>query len=239
MGRADLAAEVKRLRETDGLQFRQIAETLGISRSYANSLYRDPTGDLDRSRKDAYGGVCEDCGGPTSGADGPAHVARFCSHCAPNQYLRKWTAETVIAAIQHWATEHGKPPAATDWLSKNRNDGGTYEYPPAGAVYKNSHKARHAPFEHWADAIEAAGFPRPIRGQYERKATHMSSTFTRTYLVFTVNGDGLTLIGETEAQTNQQAIEALANGEGKYASVTKSSLQTYTLAPKLVASREP
>jgi hypothetical protein len=237
MGRAELAADVRRLRETHGLRFDQIGERLGISRTYANALFLDPTGDTDRARKDAYGGVCEDCGGPTSGSEGPSKVAQFCLHCAPNRQNRKWTRETVIAAIQHWAAEHGKPPRASDWNNARRNNG-NYEYPPATSVYKSDRS--RAPFETWADAIEAAGFPRPLRGQHERKAAHMTSTrFTRTYIVFSVNGDGLSIIGETEAATNQEAIEALAGDAGKYASVAKATLQTYTLAPKLVASREP
>lgn len=214
---------------------------LGLSRSYTYSLIHDPDGTQDRARKDSYAGVCETCGGPTSGADGPAEAPRFCRHCAPAHYQTKyWTYERVVAAIQLWAELHdGRPPRATDWLkgAKRRNVNG-HKFPPASAVYRGSGLAS-APFEYWADAIEAAGFPRPQRGQYERTPT-MPGRGERTYLVFTVNGDGsLKLFGETDAPSNQEAIEALATDAGTYASVAKGSLQTFTLKPRLVATKVP
>ena len=51
------AAEVLRLRD-EGLKGTQIAERLGISRSLAASLLKDPTGEKERLRKKAYCGTC-------------------------------------------------------------------------------------------------------------------------------------------------------------------------------------
>jgi hypothetical protein len=61
-----------------------------------------------------------------------------------------WSKDTIIAAIQRWATEHGAPPTANSWSKKQ--DG----CPACSTVLKH--------FGSWANAIEAAGFPRPVRG---------------------------------------------------------------------------
>jgi hypothetical protein len=223
----------------DGFNSRQIAERLGISYTYVRDLISDPTGEKMQARRDSYQGVCEMCGGPTCGSDGPAKAPRFCSTCAPSHYTPKyWTEERVLAAIRLWADIHGRPPSATEWLNGRRNDG--YEprtFPPASAVYRSSGLVS-APFEYWADAIEAAGFPRPRKGQYERTPTVPGRT-ERTYLVFTVNDQGdLSLLGETDAATNQEAIEVVASEAGRYAAVAKGSLMTFSLKPRLVASKE-
>lgn len=68
---------------------------------------------------------------------------------------RKWTKETVIKAIQDWAAEHGRPPTSPEWHNASP-DG---KYPCFRSVYGPEAEGR--PFPKWADAIEAAGFPRP------------------------------------------------------------------------------
>ena len=67
--RLELAERVRLLRE-DGLTQREIAERLGITRSWAAELDNDPDGLKARARKDSYAGVCVDCGAATSGSDG-------------------------------------------------------------------------------------------------------------------------------------------------------------------------
>jgi hypothetical protein len=230
------AAQVAELR-AQGLGFLEIARALGISRSYASTLYHDPDGSLDRARKEAYGGICIDCGGPTSGAEGPAHVAERCLHCTPNAN-RKWTPETVVAAIQEWARRRGQSPTANEWLHGGKVvDPDGYEFPAASSCYRSSSKL-NPPFETWADAIEAAGFPRPRVGWKRPKEKIM--TATRPYLVFrTQEDDSLALVGEVIAENSQKAVEMCANGSGEYAAVAKGSLQKFTLQQRWSAVREP
>ena len=109
--RAEQAATLK----AQGLNGLQIAERMGISRSYAYSLLNDPDGSGERQRKTKYDGVCKDCGGRTVG-DGGLPPER-CAPCSI-EYQRssaKWTKETIIAAIHEWVRLAGRAPAATDW----------------------------------------------------------------------------------------------------------------------------
>lgn len=163
--RLALGARAIELRE-QGWLIRPIAEELGISRSYASALIHDPDGTQARARKDRYGGNCEVCGKATTGSDGPGTAPKRCVQHAILEHERRWNRETVIGAIQHWAAEHdGKPPNAQEWLYR---DGELKaRYPAANSVY-NSSGNKNAPFKSWADAIEAAGFPRPQVGKYER-----------------------------------------------------------------------
>lgn len=143
-----------------------IARALGVSGSFVSALVNDPTGDGERERKRRYQGVCIDCGGPTQGGDGRGPKAsRRCASCARKFQIdqRYWTRERVIDAIQRFARENGRPPYATDW-SHAPGAG----YPFASQVYRGSRSQKNSPFASWADAIEAAGFPRPLTGQYPR-----------------------------------------------------------------------
>jgi hypothetical protein len=232
--RAERAEAVHRLL-SQGYNGIEISRMLSLSRSYTYSLIHDPTGEQDRARKDAYAGVCEDCGNPTNGSDGPGKAPKLCNHCAPKRE-KYWTRERVIEAIQLWARLHdGKPPVATDWLvGAAMRDVGGHRFPPASSCYRGS-GLESAPFEYWADAIEAAGFPRPRIGHYER--TLMPGRAERTYLVFKVDNEQLSLVGEAVATSNQEAVETAAMGKGKFASVAKGSLLFFDLEPRLVASK--
>lgn len=163
--RSDWYAEVKSLYDS-GMTGTAIAERLGVGHSFVYSLLNDPDGARERERKSRYQGVCIDCGGPTNGADGrganAAQRCEKCSHAHQAETQRIWTRETIIEAIQRFAREHGRPPLASDWNHAERGDG----YPPATACYQGANP--NAPFPYWADAIEAAGFPRPHVGGYER-----------------------------------------------------------------------
>lgn len=156
--RARIAVKLR----AEGKTADQIAALLGCSRSYAAQLYGDPDGIQDFQRKRRYAGTCERCGGPTSGANGRALAAKICGECAHilGHEGRYWTRERVIEAIQRFAAEHGRPPTANDWNHGGRGEG----YPPVGSCYGR----KTTPFIYWADAIEAAGFPRPVSGHYKR-----------------------------------------------------------------------
>jgi hypothetical protein len=236
--RAQVAAALR----AEGLLQREIAERMGLSRSYTSALLADPTGDADKARKDRYRGVCEACGGPTTGAEGPAKTPRFCCHCAPN-LLRKWTPERIVEAAREWARRYGHAPNVHDWSHRSVDPDG-YEFPPATSCYDNGTGETRPPFESWADVIAAAGFPRPSLGINRRDNQHLwevsnmsPKALTRPYLVFRVEEDGrLALHCETQARTTAEAIEQSVEETGTFAAVAKSSLTEYQVASRLVAS---
>ena len=158
-----LAAEVREMRE-HGAKFAEIARALGISHSYASELYHDPTGEKGRLRKQGYAGRCAFCGNPTTGANGRANAPRLCIKCSAriSQQARVWNRENVIKAIQAWAEDHGRPPLAMDWIRTGVTSSGV-PHPGFSSVYRYKHSSS-APFASWADAVEAAGFPRPRVG---------------------------------------------------------------------------
>jgi hypothetical protein len=203
--RLALAARVRELRD-QGLFQREVAEQLGISRSYAAALDTDPEGKQQRARRDSYDGVCVDCGGVTK-SDGTSRPSARCSACAEalQSADRKWTRETVVDAIQRFAALHGRPPTASEWLTSDPVSG----YPPRSAVYQSNGHNRSSPFQLWADAIEAAGYPRPRVGQYQRppkKEGAMSRT--RRFIVLEETDEGLWKAYNGIAALNEQlAIE--------------------------------
>lgn len=120
----------------------------------------------ERCRKAQYGGTCVDCGAPTYGGNGQAKAPERCLLCrATYQHeARRWTREAVVAAIQAWTAEHGRPPTATDWNSAMARAASRPErpddFPPVATVQRE--------FGSWANAVEAAGFDRPRPGVYGR-----------------------------------------------------------------------
>lgn len=114
--RQRLAREAADLRAA-GLPAREIAEALGISRSYAAELIADPSGTKAKQRKQRYAQPCVDCGEPTSGGEGRREEPRCVPCAAARAGLENmiWTPERVIAAIQEWVALYGDPPAIPDW----------------------------------------------------------------------------------------------------------------------------
>ena len=233
--REEQAQRVRALRD-EGLLQREIAEQVGVGRSYVSDLLRDPFGELARQRKESYRGECEICGGPTDGSNGPAKAPKLCAICLPGT-LKIWTREKVIETIQEWARRRGRPPKANEWIRSIIDPDG-YKFPPRTAVYV-SQEGSTAPFSMWADAIASAGFPRPRRGDYPRKRREIMSS-TREYVVMEEDSEGrLSIVGETVAGTNQEAVENVVTSAGRYLSIAKASFQRFDLAPKLVASKVP
>jgi len=163
--RAQRYAEAARL-QAKGLYAREIAAVMGVSESYVCDLFHDPDGSKDRARKNSYGGTCVRCGSRTSGSNGRAKAPKICGACSRlrQHEQRYWTRERVIAAVQRWAAEYGRPPRSGEWSAGNPDRW----WPTPSSVYRGS-DSPGAPFAYWADAIEAAGFPRPLVGRYERK----------------------------------------------------------------------
>lgn len=115
--RRELAQLVKELRAR-GMLGREIADELGISRSYAFELIADPSGRDGARRKRNYRGVCQGCGHATTGCNGPGKAPRFCSTCAPDGHSA-WPPEVVIAALQAFHAEHGVVPRSVDCTRAN------------------------------------------------------------------------------------------------------------------------
>jgi len=62
-----------------------------------------------------------------------------------------WTRDEITEAIQNHALQHGAPPTSTDWAKAAPGR-------PSADLVKRRFGGS------WADAIVAAGFPRPLRG---------------------------------------------------------------------------
>lgn len=80
--RLEKAREAARLRDEEGLNGIQIAERMGVSRSYAYELLSDPKGDGVAARKAGYSRPCaRGCGRRTNGSDGPSNSPDVCQVC--------------------------------------------------------------------------------------------------------------------------------------------------------------
>lgn len=119
---------------------------------------------------DDGGGVDPEAVGTAAGTEGPAAVG---SSDAPVDGTntatkrqswstsRRWTRDKIIAAIKAFGREHDRPPTADEW----RHVGATTPNYSAVVTHCGS----------WADAIEAAGFPRPRRGGHRPSSSPPSS----------------------------------------------------------------
>jgi hypothetical protein len=126
-------------------------------------------------RQTLYGGTCAHCGSPTNGSDGPGRASDTCHVCSNRikHEGRKWTPESVVAAIHRWADEHGGvPPVAADWnatmAAKYGRASRPDEYPSAGTVQRE--------FGSWSAAITAAGFDAFPSGCYGRDGEYQDVT---------------------------------------------------------------
>ena len=156
MTRMEKHQEIARLRAL-GMTRREVGLEMGIPVSTVADIESDPDREKLRQRRVRYSGTCGVCGAATDGSAGVATPPpSLCSLCSLRS-RRVWTRETVIDAAQRWASEHGRPPVAKDWLRSDPGKG----FPSLGGVYGRSPRS---PFACWADAIEAAGFTRPTRG---------------------------------------------------------------------------
>lgn len=115
-GRRVLAEKAEEMRAAGAL-IREIAEALGIGRSYASDLLHDPDGKLARARKEGYAVPCPDCGAPMSGSNGRNNSPGVCADCAVARQSaeRYWTRETILEAFHAFAERFGRPPAAADY----------------------------------------------------------------------------------------------------------------------------
>jgi len=138
---------------------------------------------------------------PMADAEGPGGVASVSVSAPPasevgeepsrpeNEQARRraWEKAEIIDAIQRWRREYGEPPTSTEWARHIEG------YPTTSTV-----KAR---FGSWANAIEAAGFPRPTRGGVPLKPAAAPAKRVR------VRGTGLTYATPEEAYMAADEIE--------------------------------
>lgn len=139
------------------------ADELGIGVSGIRNLLYDPDGSKQKARRKRYQGSCQTCGSATDGSNGKGSAPGLCEPCyiADRAANAMWTREGIIAAVQRWARQHGRPPTVDDWRPADPG----HAYPNGTDTY-----GPRRPFDSWAEVIEAAGFPRPVPGKYKRTA---------------------------------------------------------------------
>lgn len=213
---------------------------MGISRNYVHDLFYDPDGSMLKARRNKYSKPCPQCGTLMSGSSGrnsPRNpkLCASCSHQAQRDG-RKWTREKIIEAIQLFAEKNGRPPLSSEWLQGEKTRG--EEYPPASAVYSYFNHSRNRPvvrpFATWADAIEAAGFPRPRQGAKVLPFGQGASQMPVDWIVFVREDEDTWKSYETHAASADIAVEKVAFREGEYFPIRKSLFNVKNTVPKQV-----
>lgn len=166
--REELVPVICRMREDEGLLWREISERLGLSLSTVHEYYHDPDGDQARARKARSDGVCVDCGGRTVGNG--VRAAERCRKCASAGRSREWTRTVIIGVFQWWADEHGEPPRTIDFNAYAARKARRVETAERTERYQADglipcHTTVFSVFGSWTAAMVAAGFePRPAHG---------------------------------------------------------------------------
>lgn len=112
--RDEKVAEARRLRDDEGLMFREIAERMGVAVQTVDSWLNDPDLAKQRARRKRYVVACSECGGPTDGSPGYKARVVVCRSC------REWTREEAIEKVQAFAREHGRQPTIDDCRAGGR-----------------------------------------------------------------------------------------------------------------------
>ena len=112
MTREEKIAEARRMR-AEGHKLREIRECFGVgcetALRWTDDAYAERARAACRQAKERYRGICEKCGGPTNGSNGPGPAAKVCRSCL------EWPEGKVIEAMQRWAREYGRAPTSTEW----------------------------------------------------------------------------------------------------------------------------
>jgi predicted transcriptional regulator len=161
----------------DGMLLREIADVLGLRRSTVSAYLNDPDGSQLLARKARYAGVCEDCGGPTTGtANGRDRVPKVCKSCSHAREksvpwriekgshslgVNHWSDEQIFAAIRSCIGDDGK--ATVNRYKK------IYEQAPKGSMPSVPIILRR--FDTWNAACEADEIPhgKARRANYTRQ----------------------------------------------------------------------
>lgn len=160
--RLEKAERVRELRES-GLTHRQIAERLGLSRSYTAALDNDPEGTKARARKDSYGAPCPRCGKQMSGSNGLSRAPMLCKDCTPAA-AKTWTRERIIESFQEFYRSFGRAPTSTDVIGRAASQRSRFSDSRIHEI--DEQRGFHLPvpwavareFGSWPSAVRAAGF---------------------------------------------------------------------------------
>lgn len=112
--RTELYPQIRRMRD-EGLQFKEIAQHLGLSRSTVSDYYYDPTGARARDRKLKRTGTCADCGRTTYN-NGSLKLPARCQGCE-NAKRHREASERILQAFKDWHEIYGRVPYAHEWLT--------------------------------------------------------------------------------------------------------------------------
>lgn len=111
-------------------------------------------------KRTLYGGQCVDCGARTDGSNGRDAAPQRCKGCEEQRGHdeRYWTPERLIAEVQRFHAEYGRPPRQIDWFGNAKSQTcrrvdwvpleGKWPAPPLA----------FREFGSWNAMIEAAGF---------------------------------------------------------------------------------
>jgi hypothetical protein len=172
--RERLYPEIKRLREAEGLMWREIAERIGLALQTVQDYYSDPDGSKVAARKAKTDGACLDCGGRTVG-DG-SYTPERCAGCRAEYegtmearransatrlgHPRQWTRERIIAALRGAAVD--------GYLTCVMYD---QAYARAARGTMPSRPIVLTRFNKWAQALDAAGLQGGSRHAYRERLT--------------------------------------------------------------------
>jgi hypothetical protein len=167
--REQLYPEIKRLREQEGLTWREIGARMGLARQTVHAYYTDPDGVKVYARK--HRGRCRHCGAATYTANpGRGHPIERCNSCS-RAHLHEASRAWIIDRIQAWAERFGDPPVALDWnrapSSRRRNPAAALRQDEAADEDWPAASGVQGVFGSWNAAIEAAGFT-PVRPTQQR-----------------------------------------------------------------------
>jgi len=224
------AARVAELYAT-GLNGIEIADAIGISRSYAYELLHDPDGAEATVRKGRAYGTCEGCGKPTSyTVGGPTRLCRSCTAASK----KKWTHEAIVAAIQRYAMVSGKQPTATCWNTAASGFNAERARLFREGDYPVTNTVRNI-FGSWNAAIEAAGFePVPARG-YRGLSDQAYERTIRLY----EDGRSIAEIARAESVSVAAIKQRLERkGAYQYREPTRSDIMGASIKAEQVIDRE-
>lgn len=146
----------------EGFAVNEACRHLGISSSYARTLFSDPEGIRDRARKARNQGTCETCGGKTTGANGRTRAPRYCAEHSHAAHAR-WTPENTISTLQALARVLGETPRAQ--LLLNGHYAAHIILPECPGSLRSLTQQCQIHFGTYNNAVRAAGLPARSQGQ--------------------------------------------------------------------------
>ena len=238
--RAALAERVRVLRDEEGLLYREIVDRLGISYSYAQSLYTDPDGAKARTRKNSYRQPCPRCGGPMTGSDGRSGAPGLCADCSRRAQHddRFWTAERIVETFRLFHDRYGRSPSVLDTgqgqsPSQRRNKSAVrladadrvrseFMLPHAAVVARE--------FGSWKDALAAAGLPANPTGAHAHRDRRQSAAVQGTLAIL---ADGPARAGDIAAARDVtiHSVRMLLATLARRGQIIRLARGLYTLNP--------